>query len=156
MDGDSLSARPAAEKVGTVIAERRWTIPLVCGLLGIVVVATPARPQKRTDTAWVAPVEVRRRANPVPATSEAISRGRELYLFECAQCHGVAGRGDGPQAPSLTTRLADLASARVRSQSDGALFWKITSGRCDPPKPKLEQQGVWAVIDFIRVMPPRT
>lgn len=155
MDGDSVSARSDAEKIGRVTAARWRTVPFVCGLLGIVVVATPARSQQRTDTAWVAPVEVRRRANPVLATSEAISRGRELYLFECAQCHGAAGRGDGPQAPALATRPADLASARVRSQSDGTLFWKITGGRCDLPKPKLEERGVWAVIDFIRVMPPR-
>jgi mono/diheme cytochrome c family protein len=130
-------------------------MPFVCGLLGIAVVATPAHSQKRTDTAWVVPVEARRRANPVLATSEAINRGREFFLFECAQCHGVGGRGDGPQASALTTRPQDLASAQVRSQSDGALFWKITRGRGDMPKSKLEEQKVWAVIDFIRIMRPR-
>jgi mono/diheme cytochrome c family protein len=156
MDGDSVSARPVAEKVGTIIAVRRQTIPFVCGLLGIVVVATPAHPQKRADSAWVVPVEARWRANPVLASSEAITRGREIYLFACAQCHGVAGRGDGPQAPALMTRPADLASARVRSQSDGALFWKITGGRCDMPKPRLEDQGVWTVLDFIRTIPARS
>jgi DMSO reductase family type II enzyme heme b subunit len=36
------------------------------------------------------------------ATPESIARGAEIYeKAECAKCHGVAGRGNGPSAPTL-------------------------------------------------------
>ena len=36
------------------------------------------------------------------------SEGRVLYEKNCAQCHGDAGRGDGPWAGSYDPRPADL------------------------------------------------
>jgi DMSO reductase family type II enzyme heme b subunit len=36
------------------------------------------------------------------ATPESVARGAEVYeQAECAKCHGVAGRGNGPSAPTL-------------------------------------------------------
>ncbi len=35
--------------------------------------------------------------------------GQILYLTYCQSCHGVAGRGDGPTAPSLRAKPADLS-----------------------------------------------
>jgi DMSO reductase family type II enzyme heme b subunit len=38
----------------------------------------------------------------VPSSAESIARGQELYRdAECWQCHGDAGRGDGPSLPDL-------------------------------------------------------
>ena len=38
----------------------------------------------------------------VPASSESIARGQELFRdAECWQCHGDEGRGDGPSFPTL-------------------------------------------------------
>ncbi|MFQ5465797.1 MAG: c-type cytochrome [Thermodesulfobacteriota bacterium] len=37
-------------------------------------------------------------AAPSPPTPDAMGRAGELYGFYCAQCHGLAGRGDGPNA----------------------------------------------------------
>lgn len=38
-----------------------------------------------------------------PADAGSIERGRALYAskFECVQCHGPEGRGDGPRVPEL-------------------------------------------------------
>lgn len=36
------------------------------------------------------------------------SEGRKLYLQVCSNCHGPEGRGDGPLAPRLVMKAADL------------------------------------------------
>jgi mono/diheme cytochrome c family protein len=37
-----------------------------------------------------------------------IAQGKRLYATYCASCHGLGGLGDGPVAPVLTKRPADL------------------------------------------------
>ncbi len=49
--------------------------------------------------------------------------GRRLYLQACSNCHGAEGRGDGPQAPKLVMKPADLARRpllRLANGPDGA------------------------------------
>lgn len=39
---------------------------------------------------------------------EALDQGKADFDKLCAPCHGVGGRGDGPQAPHLAKRPPDL------------------------------------------------
>src|SRR5262245_14290868 len=39
--------------------------------------------------------------NPVPASADALARGRELYETFCLVCHGRSGLGDGPLVPKI-------------------------------------------------------
>jgi mono/diheme cytochrome c family protein len=41
--------------------------------------------------------------------------GKELYERFCASCHGVAGRGDGPVASSLSVEVPDLTLVARRA-----------------------------------------
>jgi mono/diheme cytochrome c family protein len=43
--------------------------------------------------------------------------GGALYLHHCAQCHGLEGAGDGPDAALLAVRPADLRSGSLAAQS---------------------------------------
>lgn len=45
--------------------------------------------------------------------------GADLYHAHCASCHGVAGKGDGPVASALTTKMPDLSTI---SQRSGGVF----------------------------------
>ena len=45
--------------------------------------------------------------------------GGELYQTLCAACHGSSGKGDGPAAPALTMRVADLT---VLSANNGGVY----------------------------------
>jgi mono/diheme cytochrome c family protein len=113
-------------------------------------VPTPARAQ--ASGPWVAPERASHRENPLPSTADAVKRGHSLFHRDCEQCHGKTGHGDGPLGASLVPRPATLASALVQSQSDGALFWKMTEGRGVMPKAKLDENEKWAVIDYIRTL----
>ena len=45
---------------------------------------------------------------------DASNSGLALYSENCVSCHGVTGRGDGPDASGLGTKPADLTKIAAR------------------------------------------
>ena len=45
--------------------------------------------------------------------------GVDIYRAHCATCHGVEGKGDGPVAPALNSKMPDLSTI---SQRSGGVF----------------------------------
>ena len=105
-------------------------------------------------TVWNAPERAALRSNPVLATDAAIERAQMIFHQNCELCHGPKGRGNGPMSTSLPIKPADLSSDRVQSQSDGALFWKVLSGRGMMPSTQstLSDEQRWALVDYIRTL----
>ncbi len=54
-------------------------------------------------------------AAPAASATPFVLTGEEEYLFHCASCHGLKGRGDGPAAGSFTVRPADLTQLARRN-----------------------------------------
>lgn len=102
--------------------------------------------------AWKAPASARGLANPVER--EAGRRlGQALYEENCVICHGPSGRGDGPVAAGLTPRPGRLGDRAVQSQSDGELFWKLTTGRGGMPGWRgLPERERWALVHHLRAL----
>lgn len=89
----------------------------------------------------------------IPADPPSLSRGREIFLNACTTCHGMTGRGDGPQASTLTPRpsnLADAASLRASSPLD--FYRRITVGSAGtamaPYEHSLSMEDRWAVAAY--------
>jgi mono/diheme cytochrome c family protein len=139
-------------RITVAAVPRALALPLTFAMVVMAFAATPARAQGPSDNPWVAPERASHRANPVPATAEAVKKGQSIFRRDCEQCHGKAGHGDGPQSASLLPKPADLASERVQSQPDGAFFWKMTEGRGVMPKASLGDSEKWAVIDYLRTL----
>jgi mono/diheme cytochrome c family protein len=101
---------------------------------------------------WRAPARAAAKKNPVPADAASIARGKAVYASQCASYHGNSGRGEGPAAKSLEKSPGDLT--KLRGQSDGELFWKITEGK----KPMasyaaaLSEQQRWDVVNYLRIL----
>lgn len=139
-------------RVTVAVLARARALPLTLAMVVTAFAATPARAQGPSDNPWVAPDRASHRANPVTTSADVVKRGQGLFKRDCEQCHGKAGHGDGPQASSLNPKPADLASERVQSQVDGAIFWKISEGRGMMPKATLGESEKWAVIDYLRTL----
>ncbi|MFO0832946.1 MAG: cytochrome c [Phycisphaerales bacterium] len=103
---------------------------------------------------WAAPARAARRTSPVAASAESVAAGRAVFQKECRACHGEAGKGDGPKAATLDKNPGDLTADGVQSQSDGALFWKITEGRSPMPATKslLTDDQRWQVVTYLRTL----
>ncbi|MGH2531204.1 MAG: copper resistance protein CopC [Thermomicrobiales bacterium] len=80
--------------------------------------------QSRVD-----PVEAEAGGVALAAVDEAaIVRGEEIYLANCATCHGAAGQGDGPAAAGLNPPPADLTSPLHRAHRPEDLALWVTNG----------------------------
>lgn len=54
----------------------------------------------------------------------------ELFQRQCVACHGKKGKGDGPAAPAMTPRPADLTDPeQIGELSDEQLIEVLTKGK---------------------------
>nr|PZN57765.1 MAG: cytochrome c class I [Bacteroidota bacterium] len=103
---------------------------------------------------WVAPAWTDTLKNPFVGNAAAIERGKESYDLYCWSCHGKKGRGDGAAGASFPIPPADLHAPEVRGQTDGALYWKLTTGRGNmtPYGDLLTEEQRWELVAYIRVL----
>ena len=103
---------------------------------------------------WVAPKDADAVSNPLKDNATAVPEGKKLYVKYCVVCHGDKGKGDGIAAPSLNPRPADHSCEKVQSQTDGAIFWKMTTGRAPMASyaKSLTETQRWQLVDYIRTL----
>jgi mono/diheme cytochrome c family protein len=104
---------------------------------------------------WNVPDKAAKTANAVKTNAESVSAGKALWSQHCTSCHGKTGLGDGNKAAQLKTTPPDFTKPAVQSQTDGALFFKISEGRDDMPsfKKKIpEQEDIWNLVNFMRTL----
>ena len=93
--------------------------------------------------------------NPIPATSESVAAGLELYTAYCQQCHGTGGLGDGPASVGLNPPPVSLV-VHVPLHPDRALFDFIHDGIQGAAMPSLGEtlsdEEIWHVVNYIRTM----
>lgn len=116
------------------------------------VLAIPARPAHADE--WTAPPDAAAVSNPVPNDAANVEAGKQVYGKRCEGCHGTSGNGDGPDAADLAVHPAKFSEKSAADESDGALFWKIQTGRKPMPKysAKLTPEQTWQVIHYVRTL----
>ncbi len=130
---------------------------LLMAFASVALLLAASTPEEKTSgTAagekWVAPASADKIKNPLADNAKAWKRGKKTYDAMCAICHGTKGKGDGIAGMALKPRPADLTSKDVQSQSDGAIYWKLTTGK--PPmasyKALLKDKQRWELVNYIR------
>jgi mono/diheme cytochrome c family protein len=104
------------------------------------------------DDRWVAPRSADSLKNPFPDEPLVVQQGEELYQVLCWSCHGEEGFGDGAAGGALGVKPANFHEDQVKNQSDGALFWKLSTGRGNMPpfQDVLSEEQRWQLIVYIR------
>lgn len=117
---------------------------------GVVVALGPAAPV-RAQGAWVAPAAEKAKKNPLPAGAASVAQGKKVADVNCASCHGATGKGDGAAAAAINPKPADWTSKKLQAESDGEIFWKLSTGRgAMPPWKFLPENDRWALVSYIR------
>lgn len=82
----------------------------------------------------------------------AADKGKILFDNICSLCHGKLGKGDGIGGVNLKPKPKDLSSPTVQTQSNGAIFWKITTGNVPMAsyKEQLTAEQRWQLVYYIR------
>ncbi len=106
---------------------------------------------------WLSPAPSAARKNPVAPTQESMAAGQKIYSKTCAMCHGKSGDADGPAVIELNIHPAKLSDPQLATESDGALFWKITTGKKPMPAfgKRISETNRWHLVNYIRTLPKR-
>lgn len=108
-------------------------------------------PVQETEV-WKAPVYADTLKNPYRWDTLAYREGKKIYESSCWSCHGKTGKGDGPASANLKKKPADHTGSIVQTQSDGALFWKISKGKGQmlPYERSFTKAQRWKLVNYIR------
>ena len=106
---------------------------------------------------WLSPAPSAAKKNPIASTQESIAVGQKIYSKTCAMCDGKSGDADGPAVIELNIHPAKLSDPKLATESDGALFWKITTGKKPMPAygKRLSESDRWHLVNYIRTLPKR-
>jgi hypothetical protein len=98
---------------------------------------------------WKVPERVKGRVCPFTFTKDNISQGEALFQRNCKACHGDPGKHNWA---SVTPVPGDPASDEFQAQSDGDMYFRITTGKAPMPsfKSTLSSDERWYVISYIR------
>ncbi len=102
---------------------------------------------------WVVPEKFRDKENPYAQVEDEDEIGKDLYSVHCRSCHGKTGLGDGSKAFELESDVKDFTAKTFKSQSDGAIYFKIIMGRNEMPsfdKKIKEEEDRWMLVNYVK------
>ena len=102
-------------------------------------------------------VAFRQVKNPTIDHENSIKRGEEMFVKNCAKCHGLNGNGYGVVAHGFTTWPRQLwVWNNADTSVDGYLFWILENGKSDMPPwgLVLSEKERWDLINYIKTIKP--
>jgi mono/diheme cytochrome c family protein len=104
------------------------------------------------EISWVAPEYSNSSSNPFVGNAKATDDGKEIYNQMCVLCHGLKGQGNGEAGLTMQPHPANFLALNVKTQSDGAIFWKITNGKAPMATyfELLTDDQRWKLVNYIR------
>lgn len=101
--------------------------------------------------AWDVPAKYKAMKIQKKGDKESIALGKTLYTKYCKSCHGL-GKGDGPKASSMKTKMDDFTAPAFKALPDGSKYYMSFVGRDEMPnfeKKIVDDEERWAIINFM-------
>jgi mono/diheme cytochrome c family protein len=138
-------------------AQRKFKLRrmLFIALLGMIVIAIVLAVMRRGE--WIIPDEAKQRPNPLQASPKVLESARPLYTENCERCHGVTGKGNGPESARQYPSPSDLTDTqRMNALTDGAIFYQISEGHRPMPsfKRRMTEDQRWQLVLLLRSFAP--
>jgi mono/diheme cytochrome c family protein len=97
--------------------------------------------------------------NPLkPPLPQDLAHGKELFLTDCAPCHGESGTGDGPVAHLLQHQPKNLVTGVSKNLPDGYIYGYIRNGGIwmPPYGDAMSSTERWQVVAYVRSLEAAT
>ena len=111
----------------------------------------PAKDQPPAE--FKIPPDAATKQNPVKPSAESHARGKKLYGYDCAMCHGKDGDGKGDMASDYKSMTDFTDRSSLKSRSDGDLFYIIRNGKgqdMPPEGDRAKDDDIWHLVNYIR------
>jgi mono/diheme cytochrome c family protein len=109
-------------------------------------------PAKAPAPEYKIPPEAAAKVNPVKPTQESLAKGKKLYGFDCAMCHGNNGDGKGDMATDMKNVTDFTNPDALKNRTDGELFYVIRNGKGEMPPEgdRAKDPDIWNLVNYIR------
>jgi len=140
-----------------MILQPRFCLSVVVIFTALIASALIALSEEQSKQKWSAPASEAQKKNPVAASESSLAAGGKIFLKTCATCHGKTGDADGPAVIQLNIHPAKLSDPKLATESDGALFWKITTGKKPMPSygKRISETDRWNLVNYVRTLSKR-
>lgn len=97
---------------------------------------------------WIVPEDQSATINPSEYNLENVKKGKDLYMANCKSCHGDAGKNN---SLPLVPLPPDVTSEKMHLNTEGGLYYKITSGKGGMPQfeSTLSEDDRWRLVNYI-------
>ena len=121
-------------------------------LLIIIIIFTIAT--RVSSQTWVVPDDQKAVVAPMKFSPDMQKQGEQTYLKNCQSCHGLPGKDNWAK---LTPPPGDLSKEKAQVQTDGEIFYRITTGKVPMPEFRniLAEDDRWSVIAYLRTFNPK-
>lgn len=132
-----------------VLMQLKYLIIFICWLFTSLHVSAQTKGEK-----FEPPKEADNLKNLITPDAASLKEAKTIYTGYCTPCHGDKGEGNGIAAAGLSIKPADHTSVAVQNQTDGALFWEMTTGHNPMPSYKLmfTEKQRWELVNYIRTL----
>jgi mono/diheme cytochrome c family protein len=99
------------------------------------------------------PPEDAAKVNPVKPTAESLAKGKKMYGYDCAMCHGKGGDGKGDMASDYKNVTDFTNPEALKNRTDGELFYVTRNGKGEnmPPEgDRAKNDDIWNMVNYIR------
>ena len=120
-------------------------------LLLIIAAITGVRVSAQT---WVVPDDQKAVTAPAKFTPAMQKQGEQVYTKNCQSCHGLPGKDNWVK---LVPPPGDLGKEKAQKQTDGEIFYRITTGKVPMPEFRniIPEDDRWNVIAYLRSFNPK-
>lgn len=124
----------------------------IVSAITLAVLSSATSKKQSIQDRWKSPAWADTLKSPFHEEPLTLAQGEELFTLYCATCHGDAGYGDGAAGGALGEKPANFHDTLVTRQSDGALYWKLSSGKGNMPpfKDVFTEEQRWQLVAYLR------
>lgn len=90
------------------------------------------------------------------ATPAAITQGKQLFMTNCASCHGPEGKGDGPKSAELNPKPRNYQTEKFKNGSSPLKLEKTLRNGLGtmPAFPLMSIEDRFAIVHYVRSLIP--
>lgn len=103
---------------------------------------------------WEVPADQKNNINPQEYNLTNVKKGKDLYYQNCKSCHGDPGKNN---ALPLVPPPVDMTSDKMQKNTEGEIYYKITTGRGGMPqfKTNISDDDRWRIVNYIMNFNPK-